>query len=212
MLLLHDAPLTLREYTMADGPSLAELFREIAAYLTGRDDAVVFGAHGVNAYVDAARMTQDIDILATDAEGLAEALRQRLAERFHIAARVREVAGGRGRRVYQVMKPSNRHLVDVRQVECLPSARRIGGLLVATPEELLAMKVISHVARAGQPKSTTDLADIQRLLLAFPEKAEADGEVAELLRRREAPARVLERWAEIVAAPLLPEDLDDEAW
>ena len=51
--------------------------------------------------------------MATDPE-LADELCAFLNRRFHIAVRVRTVRGGIGYRVYQVSKPKNRHLVDVR--------------------------------------------------------------------------------------------------
>ena len=63
-------------------------------FLRGRTDAVLFGAHAVNAYVDEARMTQDVDILSPRAAELAEELRAHLSQRFQIAVRIRTVADG----------------------------------------------------------------------------------------------------------------------
>ena len=114
-MLLADAPLTFREFVTQEEVPLATIFREVLEFLAGRSDAVLFGAHAVNAYCDPERMTHDVDLLSTRAAGLAEDLRERLAERLRIAARVREVIPGQGFRVYQLRKPANRHLVDVRQ-------------------------------------------------------------------------------------------------
>src|SRR5437870_770815 len=116
---------------------LATVFSDVLSFLAGRSDAALFGAQAVNAYCETERMTHDIDVLSTDAAGLAEALRARLAERFHIAARIREVAEERGFRVYQVRKPKNRHLVDVRQVDALPDRREIERVQVVAPIDLI---------------------------------------------------------------------------
>ena len=92
-------------------------------------------------------MTQDVDIVSTRAAELAEQLRDHLSTRFHIAVRVREIGEGRGYRLYQIQKPKNRHLVDVRPVAALPPARRIGEVLVVAPEELIAGKLIAYQRR-----------------------------------------------------------------
>jgi hypothetical protein len=52
-----------------------------------------------------------------------------------------------------VRKPSNRHLADVRQTDTLPSSQNFGGIQVIAPAELVAMKVISLIHRAGRPKA-----------------------------------------------------------
>src|SRR3990172_12885398 len=72
-------------------------------------------------------------------------LRVHLNERFHIAVRLRKVRDEIGFRLYQLAKPKNRHLVDVRPVESLPPAQRIGGVLVVTPTEVIVGKVISCI-------------------------------------------------------------------
>ena len=74
---------------------LATIHDAVLEFLRGRDDAVVFGAQAVNAYVSEPRMSQDIDLVSTRATELAEELREYLSERFHIAVRVR-VIGERG--------------------------------------------------------------------------------------------------------------------
>src|SRR4051812_38659977 len=118
-----DGSLTLREFAMREPLPLAEVHDAILEFLRNRDDAVLFGAQAVNAYVDEPRMTQDVDILSTRARELAEELRVHLAAKFTIAARVREMAGGKGYRVYQLRQPKNRHLADVRLTSELPPTR-----------------------------------------------------------------------------------------
>lgn len=185
---------------------LATIFREVLEFLGDRPDAILFGAHAVNAYCDPERMTQDVDLLSTRASDLAEQLCARLAERLRIAVRVREVVPGQSFRIYQVRKPSNRHLVDVRQTDTLPSSQQFAGVGVIAPPELIAMKLISLVQRAGRPKAGTDLVDVQRLLLAFPDLKAAEGPVADRLRRMTASQDVLSRWREIVQAPIEPDE------
>lgn len=205
-MLLADAPLTFREFVTHEEIPLATIFREVMEFLTDRSDAVLFGAHAVNAYCDPERMTQDVVLLSTRAAGLAEDLRERLGEQLHVAARVREVIPGRGFRVYQLRKSSNRHLVDVRQTDALPSSQRFGRIQVIAPVELIAMKVMSLVHRAGRPKAGTDLVDVQRLLLAFPELKSEAGPVTTQLRNMSAGGEILSRWCEIVHAPIEPDE------
>ena len=138
---------------------LSEIQDAIVQFLKGRGDAVLFDAQAVNVYTKEARMSEDVDILSTAAEALAAELKADLVKRFRIAIRVRSVADGKGRRLYQVRKPANRHLADVRQVEALPRSERVGDVLVLAPAELIASKVISYHARKGQPKSWTDRRD-----------------------------------------------------
>jgi len=123
--------LTFREFMMGEPLPLATLHNAVLEFLRGRDDVVLFGAQAVNAYVNEPRMTQDLDLLSTHAEGVAQALRDYLRQRFRIAVRIRRVGDGRGFRVFQVRKAGNRHLVDLRRVETLPGAERIAGMLVA---------------------------------------------------------------------------------
>src|SRR5687768_4277942 len=112
-----DGPLTLREFAMREPLPLAKVHDAILNFPRNRDDAVLFGAQAVNAYVDEPRMTQDVDILSTRAKALAEELRTHLVDTFKIAARVREVASGQGFRIYQLREPKNRHLAGVRQID-----------------------------------------------------------------------------------------------
>jgi len=50
-----------------------------------------------------------------------------------LAVRVRAVAQGIGYRLYQLRKPKNRHLADVRSVEKLPACNRLRKVLILTP-------------------------------------------------------------------------------
>src|SRR5918911_1252545 len=122
--MLNAGVLTFREFIMREPLPLATIHEAVLEFLRDRDDAVLYGAQAVNAYVSESRMTQDVDIASTRAKELAEELRAFLNTRFHIAVRVREIREGIGFRIYQVRKPQNRHLVDVRPVESLPPATR----------------------------------------------------------------------------------------
>src|SRR5688572_8755330 len=130
---------TFQEFMMNESLPLATVQEAVLEFLRGREDAVVFGAQAVNAYVPEPRMSQDIDLLSTRARELAGELRAYLSNKFHVAIRVREVAEGRGFRLYQIQKSGNRHLVDIRHVSSLPPANLISQVLVATPEELIAL-------------------------------------------------------------------------
>jgi hypothetical protein len=192
---------------------LASIFREMFLFLRDRDDALLFGAHAVNAYCEPARMTQDVDVMSTRAPELAEEIRAHLADRFHVAVRVREVVNRVGSRVYQVRKPKNRHLVDVRQVATLPPFRRVDGLAILDPTELTAMKAISAAERAMKEKGLSDRLDLTRLLRAFPHLKSEDGAVSERLRSQGVSAAVLAYWREMARLPLAApdEETDDDA-
>lgn len=133
---------------------LASIHDAVLEFLRGREDAVLFGAQAVNAYVAEPRMSQDIDLVSTRAVELAEELRQHLSERFHIA-RVWAIGDDKGYRLFQIQKPRNRNLVDLRTVASLPHAERIEDVLVTSPPDLIAQKVISYHARRAQPKAGT---------------------------------------------------------
>ena len=193
---------------MNESLPLATIQEAVLEFLRGRDDAVVFGAQAVNAYVPEPRMSQDIDLLSPRAAELAEELRTYLNDRFHVAIRVREVADGRGYRLYQLQKSGNRHLVDIRFVPTLPPSRRIAQVLVASPEELIALKVIAYHLRRGQPKSGTDWRDIAMLLLAFPELKQDHGLVADRLKAEDAGEEALRLWQELVDQEI--QTTDDE--
>jgi hypothetical protein len=208
-MLLRDAPLTFREFMSHEDVTLADVFRDVLSFLSGRDDAVLFGAQAVNAYCEPPRMTADIDLLSTRARELAEDLRAHLAARFQIATRVREVAGAQGFRVYQPRQPKNRHLADVRQVGALPAFRRFEGVQVVAPAELAALKVQSIAARKGREKELSDRLDLHRLLRVFPELRVDEGEVAGGLRRMGASEATLSLWRALARERVEP-DADDE--
>lgn len=203
---MFDAPLTFGEF-VSNSLALHEISRCVFEYLRTRSDVVLFGAYAVNVYASPERMTEDIDIMSTDAEGIANELRGVLAKRFHVAVRVRSAASGRGFRVYQVRKPKNRHLVDVRQVAALPKTNRVGNIRVVIPSDLIVMKLESYVARRHTEKGLTDRLDVYRLLRAFPQfRSEDKGPVAEKL----VGTGPLEKaWLDIIETPL-EESNDDE--
>lgn len=197
-----DLPVTLAEVRMNETAPLADVTREVFRYLSGRRDAVVFGAHAVNAYVGEPRMTSDVDVLSTDGRFIAEGLRNHLSTAFHIAVRVRSI-GDKGYRIYQVRRPKNRHLVDVRQIDRLPRSRRLrGGVAVVAPAELAAMKVVSLTARQGQEKGLTDRLDLHRLLRRFP-RLRSSGQVERLLERTDNGARHLATWSQVLSERLV---------
>lgn len=189
---------------------LSTIHEAVLEFLKGRDDVVLFGAQAVNAYVSEPRMTQDVDLLSTRAKELAEELREHLNQKFHIAVRVREIADGKGFRIYQVRSEGNRHLVDLRLVEELPNTQRIENILVLSPAELIASKVVSYHSRKGKPKAGTDWRDLAMLLLKFSELKTENGEVSKILRARKSSAVVLDVWLELVAQEILLEDENED--
>ncbi len=203
-----DGSLTFQEFAMGEPLPLATIQDAVLEFLQGREDAAVFGAQAVNAYVDEPRMTQDVDILSTRAAELTEELRAYLNERFQIEVLIRTVAQRAGHRLYQVRKPKNRHLVDVRSVEQLPPCNRVNGVLVPTPPELISQKLLSMVARPKTRKGLMDAADLRGLLLRFPELKAAEGLVADTLRAAGAPEEAFTGWRDLVAQEILPEDED----
>ncbi len=205
-----DGALTFREFAMREPLPLATIHDAVLEFLRGRDDAALFGAQAVNAYVSEARMTQDVDIMSMRAKGLAEDVRRFLNERFQIAVRVREVRDGIGYRVYQAAKPQNRHLVDVRSVGAFPPTQRVEQVLVISPPELVAEKTAAWVSRRGQPKAGTDWRDLAMLLLTFPDLKTHDGPVRERLLAAAASDAVLAAWDDLVRQEIEAEDDADE--
>jgi hypothetical protein len=204
-----DGALTFREFAMGEQLPLATIHDAVLEFLKGRSDAAVFGAQAVNAYSDDPRMTQDVDILSTEAAELAEELRLFLNQRFMIAARIRTIREGIGYRIYQVTKPKNRHLVDVRAVKELPPCSRIEGVLVPTLPELISQKILSMTGRPNTRKGFLDAADLRGLLVQFPELKTEEGSVNDALRSANASEAAIEAWYDLVAQEILPED--DEA-
>ncbi len=205
-----DGSLTFREFVMREPLPLATIHDAVLEFLRGRDDAALFGAQAVNAYVDEPRMTQDVDILSPRAGELAEEIRQHLNQTFQIAARVRSVREGLGYRVYQVRKPKNRHLVDVRSVASLPPNQRVHDVLVLTPLELICAKLLSMANRPKTAKGLMDAADLRRLLLTFPEFHVDPVRVQERLEASGAGPNVVKAWQEFASEEILPEGDEDE--
>ena len=145
-----EGTLTFQEFAMREPVPLATIHQAVLEYLRGRDDVVLFGAHAVNAYTAEPRMTQDVDVMAVQAEQFADELSKHLGSRFHIAVRVRAVKNGLGYRIYQILKPKNRHLADVRSVGELPPAQRLAEVLTVTPVELIARQG-AGLPRTAQP-------------------------------------------------------------
>jgi hypothetical protein len=205
-----DGALTFQEFVMGETLPLATVHAAVLEFLRGREDAAVFGAQAVNAYVEEPRMTQEVDLLSPRAAELAAELRGFLAARFHVAVRVREVAGGRGFRVFQARKPASRHLVDIRAVDELPPTRRVGDVLVVSPTELVARKLLACHSRRRTAKSFTDRRDLAELLLAFPELRTESGPVRDRLKALGADASALATWREVVATEIEPARDEDD--
>lgn len=201
---------TFHEIVMNDPLPKASVQQAVVDFLSDRDDATLYGAMAVNAYINERRMTEDVDIASTRAKELAEELRQYLNKRLRIAVRVRTVREGIGYRLYQLAKPKNRHLVDIRPVEKLPESQRIAGVLVVSPLEVTAGKVLSCVRRMGKPKSFTDRRDLAYLLLQFPQLKDPDGPVLARLVELGADEQVLSFWRQLAVEEVLPEDDADE--
>ena len=179
-------------------------------FLRNRTDALVFGAQAVNALVAEGRFTEDVDVMSTRGVELAEEIREFLHDRFHIAARVRNVRDGLGYRVYQRRKEGNRHLVDVRPVKELPPSVELEGVLILAPAEMIAAKITSFVSRKGKPKAGSDWRDLGQLLITFPQYRVEDGEVREILEVAEAEPAVLALWSKVVEEGFQPDDEDSE--
>jgi hypothetical protein len=205
-----DGSLSFREFAMREPLPLATIHDAVLQFLRGKDDCALFGAQAVNAYVDEPRMIQDVALLSLRAKDLAEELRAFLNERFGIAVRLREVAQGRGFRIFQLQKPKNRHLVDVRGVAKLPPLRKVMDVQVVAPEELIAGKVMAYQHRLGSPKSGTDWRDIAILLLRFPKLKSEIGPVRRRLVAAGADAAVLSAWDRIVKEPIASQSDEDE--
>ena len=187
---------------------LATVHDAVLNFLRNRSDAVLFGVQAVNAYVDEPRMTQDVDVLSTRASGLADEIRSHLAIKFTMAVHVREVASGKGFRVFQLREPKNRHLVDVRQVDSLPPNQLIAEIRVPIVEELIAQKIMSLASRLAQPKGDTDRRDLKMLLLARPELKVKTGPVLDRLMMTHASPQALTEWENLVANKIESEEVD----
>lgn len=206
--MLNADVLTFQEFIMREPLPLSKIQEAVLEFMQGRDDAVLFGAQAVNAYVNEPRATQDVDILSTRAKDFAEELRDHLSEKFHIAVRVREIQD-KGFRIYQVRKEGNRHLVDVRFEDELRDSRTVEDVRVLTPVELIVSKVVAYESRRGKPKSGTDWRDLASLLVRFPELKTTDGEVSRILSDRDASAFAIEFWNDLVKQDFSTDEDDD---
>ena len=190
---------------------LATIHEAVLDFLRGRDDVVVFGATAVNAYVDEPRMTQDIDLMSTRARELAEELRVHLSESFSTSpCGCGQFAGTRAIGLFQMQKTGNRHLVDVRPVDCLPQSQTIEDILVLAPAQLIAQKAISFHSRQGQPKGFSDMRDLAVMFLTFPEMKTEAGAVSDALKALGATAAEMNTWRDILAQELSAPNDDDE--
>ena len=206
--MLNADVLSFQEFVTHEPLPLSTIQGAVLEFLQGRDDAVLFGAQAVNAYVSEPRATQDVDIMSNRAHEFAEELRAHLSKKFHIAVRVREVRD-KGLRVYQVRKEGNRHLVDVRIQNELPPAAFVENIQVLTPVELIVSKVLSYESRRGKPKAGTDWRDIGVLLLRFPELKVTAGEITDVLTSRGASDYALGFWKQMVERDFSEDDDDD---
>ena len=188
---------------------LSKIQGAVLEFLQGREDAVLFGAQAVNAYVSEPRATQDVDIMSNRAHEFAEELRAYIADTFHIAVRVREIRD-KGLRIYQTRKEGNRHLVDVRVQPEFPGSETIDEIRVLTPPELIASKATAFISRYGQEKSWTDRRDLTALLRRFPDLKVKNGEVESLLVLNSVDAKVIQFWHELVDQDLAVIDEDSD--
>jgi hypothetical protein len=202
-----DGSLTFREFVTREPLPLATVHDTLLDFLRGRDDAVLCGAHAVNAYVDEPRMSQDIDLLSPCPKELVDQISTLLMRRFRITVRVQQGRNG-GFRLYQARNCGERQLVDVRAAEHLPPVQRVADVLVVAPAELIARKVIASERHKLTPKLGIDLRDVVMLLLTFPELKSQDGPVRERLMSAGASPEVYAAWDGIVAQEFLPEDED----
>lgn len=140
-----DGALTFREFAMGEKLPLATIHDAMLKFLRGRDDAVLYGAQAVNAYVNEPRTP----------------------------------------------------------------AQAVKKVLVVTPAELIANKVVSMVQRTKKRKGFMDRADLIILLLTFPELKEQEGPVADRLRAAGATHQVMAAWKKLAAQEILPDDEDE---
>lgn len=206
--MLNADVLVFQEFVTREPLPLSKIHEAVLEFLQGRDDVALFGAQAVNAYSPEPRMTQDVDIMSTRGYEFASELRQFISDKFHIAVRVREVAEGKGFRIFQIRKEGNRHLVDVRSVAAIPQVEIIEDIKVLSPPELIASKVASYQSRRGKPKSGTDWRDLATLLLRFPELKSESGKVFQILVDAGADESTLAVWRELVSQELTEEDDD----
>jgi hypothetical protein len=205
--------LTATEYYMREPVPLHRAHEAIFDYCRGRADVVVSDTQAVNVHVREPRMSQDVDLLAADPRALAKALAAHLHTKLRIAVRVREARAGVGYRIYQTRKQGTRHLADVRVLETgLDDAVERGGVRYTTVPLTIAMKVCAYTKRRLAPKGATDLADLRRLLLAYPKFRSVEGTVAEVIVRVGGGEAALLAWRQIVREPVVSDEDVDEGY
>ena len=204
-----DGSLTFQEFILREPLPLATIQDAVLEFLRGRKNIALFGAQAVNAYLNEPCMTQTVDLMSTRAAEVAEEVRLFLASRFKIAARVRDAGREDGYRIYQLHKPRNRHLVDVRAVAALPATREVDQVQVIAPADLVALKVVALNKRRGQPTSGTDWRDVAMLLLTFPDLKTDRGAVRQRLEAAGADAATIASWQQIVTEPIVPPEDQD---
>jgi hypothetical protein len=99
----------------------------------------------------------------------------------------------------------------VTSVNTIPPHQVVEDVLVVPRADLMAQKVLSMVNRSRSAQGPSDLTDIRRLLLTFPELKAFEGPVSDRLRLAAAPQAVVDAWREIVAQEIVAED-DDEGY
>ena len=99
--------------------------------------------------------------------------------------------------------------MNVRAVDSLPAHQVVNEVLVVPPADLISQKVQSMVNRSQSAKGPSDLTDIRRLLLTFPQLKTAEGSVAERLQSAGASSAALTAWQAIVAQEIVADDDDN---
>lgn len=188
---------------------LHEVQRAVFEFCRGRTDIAIFGAQAVNVHVGVSRMTEDVDLLSSSPEAIANELAEALHRAFHAAIRVRAVRPGQGYRIYQARGEESRHLVDVRLLEFPLRYLELDGVRYVALQQLAAMKMCALVRRRLAPKGATDLADLRRLLLGHPELIADPSTVQAAIGEVGGGDEARAAWAELVAAPLVPDDDGD---
>jgi len=207
-----DGSLTFREFASREPLPLARIHDGVLEFLRGRENCALIGAHAVNAYADEARMTPDVDIVSVDSIALAERVGSFLAERFCIAVRLDPIAHGKCLRIQQVREPKNRPLVDIWSASVLPPTQRVREVLVVSPPELIANKVMAISRRHNNALAGTDWRDAATLLLQFPDLKKTDGPVRIRLGAALADSEAITTWEELVHTEIRPDRDEDEFW
>lgn len=101
-------------------------------------------------------------------------------------------------------------LFGAQAVNALPRIEWIQKIQVIGPPDLIADKIRVSMFRGRGPKRYSDMADLLRLLSAFPDLKTRDGPVRERLIAASASDEVLASWDELVAQTIEPEDDADE--